>query len=176
MAETFEQTLSQLISKVGDYPEQAYHFVRAGLSYAVRRVHGPESPPQQVVMGFLAKHKLDLDQLRELTETEKIPARIKRAIDRSGGFDKLNRHVGGADLCWGLRDYALQRWGRLATTVLGMWNIHGTVDFGRLVFAMIDHDLMQKQPSDRLEDFDRVYDFAEALDQYYSINLDEPES
>ena len=159
------------MSQVGQFPEAAYHFVREGLSYAVRQVHGAEHPAQHVVMSFLAKRKLNLEQLHQLHQADELPRRVARAIERCGGFEKLNRHVGGPELCWGLRDYALHRWGQLATLVLGTWNIHHTLDFGRLVFAMIDHDLMQKQPTDRLEDFDRVYDFTEAFDQHYHIDL-----
>lgn len=171
MEETFEESLNQIVSEVGQFPPQAYHFIREGLSFAVRQIHGPESPPQQIVFGFLAKKKLDLEQLRELNDTGGLPKRVARAIQRSGGIDKFNRHVSGPELCWGLRDYALHRWGRLATLVLGTWNVTCTLDFGRLVFAMIEHDLMQKQPSDRLEDFDQVYDFNEAMNPNADINL-----
>ena len=84
----------------------------------------------------------------------------------------LLNHVSGQDLCWGLRDYAQQRWGRIARTVLMGWGIEETFDFGRIVFAMIDDDFMQKQPSDSIEDFRDVFDFAEAFDEGYTISFD----
>src|SRR3954469_23361671 len=55
-----------------------------------------------------------------------------------------NRHVNGRALCEGLRDFALQRWGLMAGTVLKRWNLKRTMDFGRIVFALIDGGLMQK--------------------------------
>ncbi|MCB9849402.1 MAG: hypothetical protein H6817_01705 [Phycisphaerales bacterium] len=166
MAETGEKSLRELVAKVGRYPEDAYHFVREGLGYAVHRVHGPESAAQITVMKYLVQKNLDLVDLRELYEKGELSKTVVAAIDDAGGFESLNRHVSGSDLCWGLRDYALQRWGRMTRSVLAGWNITETVDFGNIVFAMIEFEFMQKQPSDSLEDFRNVFDFAEAFDGY----------
>ena len=147
----------------------AYHFVREGLSFAVSRVHGPESSAQITIWRFLAANELDLEDLRNLYETDQLDEDIKTAIYDAGGLDQLNRHVSGTELCWGLREYAQQQWGLMAKTVLARWNIHATDDFGQIVFAMIDCDLMQKQPGDSIEDFSAVFDFKEAFDKTYSI-------
>jgi uncharacterized repeat protein (TIGR04138 family) len=74
------------------------------------------------------------------------------------------QHVNGQQLCIGLRDFAIRRYGQLARTVLGRWGIHSTDDFGRIVFVMIDLGLMRKSDDDRLADFSEVYDFEEAFD------------
>ena len=50
-----------------------------------------------------------------------------------------------------------------APTVLGHWGIASTADLGRMVFTLIDVGLLARQPSDKPEDFDRVYDFAEVF-------------
>ena len=73
------------------------------------------------------------------------------------------RHVTGQQLCEGLRDAAIHRWGLLAKTVLGNWNIHRSLDFGQIVYAMIENDLMQKTEGDSLEDFRDVFAFDEAF-------------
>jgi uncharacterized repeat protein (TIGR04138 family) len=78
-----------------------------------------------------------------------------------GGCEQ--QHITGQELCWGLRDYALKRWGLLASTVLKSWNISQTEDFGRLVFALVDTGWMAKTDTDRIEDFQRVYDFKSAF-------------
>lgn len=70
-------------------------------------------------------------------------------------------HVSGQELCLGLRDYAIRRYGLLARTVLRRWNINATDDFGRIVFALVDAGLMRKTDRDHLEDFQGVYDFDE---------------
>jgi uncharacterized repeat protein (TIGR04138 family) len=75
--------------------------------------------------------------------------------------DDESLHVSGQQFCLGLRDYALQRYGLLARTVLRRWNIHTTEDFGRIVFALIDANLMRKTDQDTLDDFIGVYDFDE---------------
>lgn len=85
------------------------------------------------------------------------------------------RHVSGQELAWGLRDLALQSWGRLARDVLSRWNIRCTRDFGEMVFFLIELGLMSKRDSDRIEDFDDVFDFAAAFADY-SIPLTPPSS
>jgi len=82
---------------------------------------------------------------------------------------EASRHVTGRDLCEGLRDFALQQWGLLARTVLNRWNIRKTYDFGRIVFALVDSNWMQKTDDDTIEDFRDVYDFAAAFDTAYRI-------
>ena len=82
-----------------------------------------------------------------------------------------NRHVRGQQLCEGLRDYALSQWGLLAQTVLARWNITSTFDFGRIVFAMVDNDLMQKTDEDNIEDFRNVFDFKTAFEADYRIEI-----
>ena len=73
------------------------------------------------------------------------------------------RHLSGAELAWACRDFALEQFGLLARTVLAHWGITATDDLGRLVFLLIDVGLLARQPSDRLEDFDRVYEFDEVF-------------
>ncbi len=75
-----------------------------------------------------------------------------------------SKHVTGQQLCLGLRDYAIERYGRLARTVLDHWGLRSTDDFGKIVFAMVEVGLMRKTEEDSLEDFSGVYDFDEAFD------------
>jgi uncharacterized repeat protein (TIGR04138 family) len=79
------------------------------------------------------------------------------------------RHVSGPQLCDGLRELALAKWGRLARTVLRRWNITSTLDFGRIVFALIAAGQMQKTDEDTLEDFRNVYDFKNTFETGYRI-------
>ena len=72
-------------------------------------------------------------------------------------------HVSGRQLCNGLRDYALQRYGMLARTVLSRWGIRRTEDFGRIVYGMIDLGLLRKNDNDTIDDFRGVFDFDEAF-------------
>ena len=80
-----------------------------------------------------------------------------------------SRHVSGQDLCEGLREYALMKWGLLARTVLARWNIRRTLDFGTIVFSLVDYSHMQKTDDDTLEDFRDVFDFKTAFEADYRI-------
>ncbi len=73
------------------------------------------------------------------------------------------QHVSGQDLCGSLRDLALERWGMLARTVLRKWNIRETIDFGNMVYLLVEHNFMKKTDEDSLEDFRDVFDFDEAF-------------
>jgi uncharacterized repeat protein (TIGR04138 family) len=81
----------------------------------------------------------------------------------------ISRHVNGRDLCAGLREYALLKWGLMARTVLQRWNIKRTVDFGRIVFALVDSGYMQKTDDDTLDDFRDVFDFKSGFESEYRI-------
>ena len=142
--------ICEVVRETGKFPPDAFEFVQEGLTFAVQDTHGEMSDVQRTVHEFMFK--------------------------AAGGFDELNRHVSGRCLCWGLRDYALQRWGALASAVLGHWNIRRTRDFGEIVFALVDNHYLQKQPRDRIEDFDDVYDFNEALDRAFRIDFESIES
>ncbi len=148
----------------GQYPEDAFLFVREGLGFASNKLHGQETDTHQLLQRFLLSQGLDWRELGELYEDENLPREIVDAIEASGGIENLNRHVGGRELCWALREFAVERWGRLAPTVLDFWNIRGTSDFGKIVFAFIDLGLMQREDSDTLDDFESVYQFADAFD------------
>jgi len=80
-----------------------------------------------------------------------------------------SRHVGGRELCEGLREFALMNWGMLARTVLARWGINRTLDFGRIVFALVDNGYMQKTDEDTVEDFRDVFDFKTAFEADYRI-------
>jgi uncharacterized repeat protein (TIGR04138 family) len=73
------------------------------------------------------------------------------------------RHLSGPELAWACRDFALEQFGMLANSVLTHWGVQTTEDFGQIVFILIDVGLLARQPTDRLEDFEHVYDFADVF-------------
>ena len=74
------------------------------------------------------------------------------------------RHVSGQQLCLGLRDLAIERYGLLAHTVLSRWGIAKTDDFGAVVYAMIERGELRGGSADQPQDFVGVYDFREAFE------------
>ncbi len=79
--------------------------------------------------------------------------------------NKLKRktHVSGSELAFGLRDYAINQYGALASRVLTHWGIRQTQDFGNIVFSMIEKKFLAKAQGDSLADFNAVYDFESAF-------------
>ena len=169
------KTLRDLVEHLGRYPEDAFLFVRDGLSYTAERLHGPETEIHRKLQQYLSAHDMDWTDLSEQLEAGTLPKALVKAIEAAGGCEKINRHVSGRDLCWGLRDYALERWGLLARMVLESWRVKNTHDFGRIVFGFIDFDLMRKQPEDDVEDFKEVYSFVEAFEEPFFIGADAEE-
>jgi uncharacterized repeat protein (TIGR04138 family) len=111
-----------------------------------------------------------------------LQAGIQHAIVRTHGRSAVEReelepdddhpnHVSGQQLCEALADLALLRYGRLATAVLGGWNIKTTQDWGNMVFLLVDNDLLQKTERDRMSDFDDVLSIK-ALEAEYEIKTD----
>lgn len=84
-------------------------------------------------------------------------------------------HASGRELVEGIRDLALREFGLMARTVFRMWNIHGTADFGNIVFNLIESNMMFKSESDNRADFEAVFDFDEALVTNYKIELEKAE-
>ena len=165
--------IRDLVREVGTYPPDAFQFVQEGLIYTVQETHGEMSEPQRILHQFMADQNLDLDQLETFYLNGQLPEEIRELIEQAGGVNDLSRHVSGQKLCWGLREYALSRWGALASTVLGQWNIKRTRDFGEIVFALVNSDFLQRQPNDSINDFDDVFDFEEAFDRSFHINMSE---
>ena len=81
------------------------------------------------------------------------------------------RHVSGPEIMEGVRRLALERFGYLARTVLANWGVVATDDFGNIVFNLIEVDLLQRTADDRREDFVGLYDFREAFDHTFDVEL-----
>jgi uncharacterized repeat protein (TIGR04138 family) len=112
-----------------------------------------------------------VDQLADLAAHDKLAPEVLELVQRLGGTQELNRHISGQTLCWGLRNYALEKYGALASAVLYHWNIRRTQDFGVIVFALVENDFLQKQPQDTIHDFEDVFQFDDAFDRTFRITL-----
>jgi uncharacterized repeat protein (TIGR04138 family) len=79
------------------------------------------------------------------------------------------RHVTGRELLDGIKDLALERYGRMAKAVFNSWGVKTTDDFGAIVFNLVDAGLLAKTEEDHVEDFHAVYDFDDAFVCSYDI-------
>lgn len=73
------------------------------------------------------------------------------------------RHVSGKELLDGIKVYAIDEFGPLTYTVFAEWGIHTTLDFGEIVFNLVEAGRLGKTESDSREDFKNGYDFDEAF-------------
>jgi uncharacterized repeat protein (TIGR04138 family) len=78
-------------------------------------------------------------------------------------LEEFDRHVTGQQLCMGLRDFAIDRFGLLAPAVLKSWGVRRTEDFGAIVFRMVELELLRTSPQDSEEDFRAIFQFDEAF-------------
>ncbi len=161
--------------RLDPFPPEAFMFLRRGLDYTVRRVHGSRAKTVHKILQWLGSHDANLRDLPELFRKQSIPSWVLEFIKELGGLEVIvegvDLHVGGDDLCWGLRDLAVEEWGLLAPAVLRRWGISTTKDFGRMVFSLVERGELQKQPQDDLADFQDVYDFDDAFVSTFKIDL-----
>jgi uncharacterized repeat protein (TIGR04138 family) len=150
--------LYQLLERDRRYTLDAYLFVLESLSFA------------QETLGMGAEPAAE--ELEPLAEAE--PGGKPRSRSARGRKRQAERHVSGQQLCEAARLYGLQQYGYLAPTVLATWGIRVTDDFGAIVFNMIDIGQMRKTKADRREDFQGVYEFAEAFTRDLAFVVPDP--
>ena len=72
-------------------------------------------------------------------------------------------HVNGEDVLDAVRDLGRERFGVMAPDVFGAWGVRTTLDFGRVVFHLVDAGLMSRRERDSLSDFIDKFDFERAF-------------
>lgn len=72
-------------------------------------------------------------------------------------------HICGAEFVIGFRDYVLQQYGPMSSTLLDCWGFKKCGDVGEIVFNLIEEGVFGKQDSDDKKDFAELYDFKEAF-------------
>ena len=69
----------------------------------------------------------------------------------------------GKELLEGIKAYALDEFGPMAYTVFSEWGVHGSQDFGEIVFNLVESGRLGKTENDSREDFKNGYLFEEAF-------------
>lgn len=73
------------------------------------------------------------------------------------------RHVSGQELLDGIRLFALGQFGPMTLTVFDEWGVKSCLDFGEIVFNMVEIGLLAKTDHDTPTDFEKGYDFDDAF-------------
>lgn len=81
------------------------------------------------------------------------------------------RHVSGQELLEGMRIVALRLFGPLAAQVWRTWGVKSTLDWGRIVFSLVEAELLNRQETDSIDDFAGGYDLDEAFVNGYEPEL-----
>lgn len=158
VAPTFDDPIA-VVTGDGPYPIEAYQFVQDGLRHTVDRI---------------LRHTRSLQNTTEHVGSSAFDMSFGANLGNNAGAafeiaaelpfaDPDSRHITGQQLCIGLREYAIQRYGMLAPVVLRHWNVLRTEDFGRIVYRLIDLGLMSRTPDDSQSDFAGVYEFDEVF-------------
>jgi len=106
-----------------------------------------------------------LDPILERDSRYTIEAYLftREALDHTVTQLETVRHVSGRELLDGIRDYALMEYGPVTKRVLSEWGINECIDFGHIVFNLVNEGLLGKTDEDSIEDFMGGYDFTDAF-------------
>lgn len=72
-------------------------------------------------------------------------------------------HLSGQEFAERIVELSREIYGMLARNVFEQWGVRKTIDFGRIVYDLIEIGQMSKQPQDSIEDFRDVFDFKDRL-------------
>lgn len=88
---------------------------------------------------------------------------VLQALEKAMASQEERRHVSGEDLLGYIRDLGKDRYGPMTTDVFNSWGVRSTLDFGRIVFHLVEEELLRKRDEDSLADFLDKFDFQETF-------------
>jgi uncharacterized repeat protein (TIGR04138 family) len=94
---------------------------------------------------------------------------LDRAVQLAGReqCEGADRHVSGQELLAGMRHYASELFGPMAGQVWRSWGVRGSLDWGHIVFLLVDEKMLNRQDDDSIDDFRETFDFDRAfVDEY----------
>lgn len=116
------------------------------------------------VVNLIVRKDPRYDKNAYLFIREALEFTVKRGKERPKANARAGFHVSGRDLCEGARDFALNQYGPMASTLLRHWGIQRTEDFGEIVFNLVELEVFGTREEDSKADFAGVYDFHEAFE------------
>ncbi len=88
---------------------------------------------------------------------------VLRALETAMASQEERGHISGEDLLGFIRDMGQDLYGPMTGDVFNSWGVRSTLDFGRIVFHLVEEDLLRKRDEDSLADFLDKFDFQEAF-------------
>jgi uncharacterized repeat protein (TIGR04138 family) len=114
-----------------------------------------------------------LDGRYSLRAFEFVHEGLIRTVKKDYGDDTENQgphHITGKQLCLGLAEFACEKWGRMAKIVLNQLGVKSTLDFGAIVYLMVEHKWMYARPQDSIDEFKDVYDFENVFEKNFQFS------
>ena len=98
---------------------------------------------------------------------------LDHTVQTTGRTEKseTDRHISGQDLLRGMCDHAKGLFGPLAAQVWRSWGIRSTMDWGRVVFLLVEHGPLKRRDTDSIDDFKSDLDFDAFFVQGYEPEL-----
>ncbi len=96
---------------------------------------------------------------------------VLEAIQHARTKFRKEKHVSGQELLEAIKDLALMRYGAMAIAVFEHWGIRQTIDFGHIVFNMVNNKILNKTEEDSIEDFRDYFDFKKVFVEDYRFNI-----
>ncbi|MFT5052486.1 MAG: putative repeat protein (TIGR04138 family) [Chlamydiales bacterium] len=97
---------------------------------------------------------------------------LDQAVQKTGAgaeADEDKRHVTGQELVDVMRIYARKIFGPIAASVWRSWGIQTTLDWGNVVFLLVDAQFLRRRESDTIDDFVEGFDFDEYFVGNYKV-------
>ncbi len=91
---------------------------------------------------------------------------VLEAIELAMASQKIRGHISGEYLLEWIRKMGQERFGVMAGEVFNAWGVNSTLDFGRVVFHLVEDGLLKKQQEDNLIDFIDGFEF----DKVFTLN------
>ena len=88
---------------------------------------------------------------------------VLEALENAMASMEKRGHITGEDLLDWIRELGRERYGVMAGDVFNAWGVHETIDFGRIVFHLVEAGLLRKRDEDSLSDFVDKFDFQDAF-------------
>ncbi len=92
---------------------------------------------------------------------------VLRALDRKLRSMARPRHIRGGELLGALAELAQIEFGPLARHVLREWGVVRTEDFGRIVFDLVENEVLARTEEDSFDDFVEGFSFEEVFERRY---------
>lgn len=94
---------------------------------------------------------------------------VLEALEKAMAEIGRRGHISGEVLLESIKVLGQDRYGIMATDVFAAWGVRSTLDFGRVVFHMVDGEILSKRDEDSLRDFIDRYDFRRVFEEEYFL-------